>query len=74
MFGKIKKLEKDDLIILTDVYGNDCKYKVYEKFETNPQDVSCLSQESKWDKEITLITCTIGAINRIVVKAVETYD
>lgn len=74
MFGKIKKLEKGDTIILTDVYGDSITYQVYDKFETNPKDVGALSQETKGDREVTLITCTIGAINRIIVKAVEVYD
>lgn len=74
MFGKIKKLEKGDIIIVTDVYGDSITYQVYDKFETNPKDVGALSQETKGDREVTLITCTIGAINRIIIKAVEVYD
>lgn len=74
MFGKIKKLEKGDTIILTDIYGDNVTYQVYDKFETNPKDISSLSQETKWDREVTLITCTTGAINRIIIKAVEVYD
>lgn len=74
MFGKIKKLEKGDIIIVTDVYGDSITYQVYDKFETNPKDVGALSQETKGDREVTLITCTIGAINRMIIKAVEVYD
>lgn len=74
MFGKIKELEKGDIIIVTDIYGDSITYQVYDKFETNPKDVGVLSQETKGDREVTLITCTMGAINRIIIKAVEVYD
>ena len=74
MFGKIKKLEKGDTIILTDIYGDNVTYQVYDKFETNPKDISSLSQETKWDREVTLITCTPGALKRLILKASEIYD
>ena len=74
MFGKINKLEKGDKIILTDIYGRNLEYYVYDKFQTNPRDTSCLSQDTDYDRELTLITCTIGAINRIIIKAIEVYD
>ena len=74
MFGGIKKLEKGDQIILTDTYGDSITYEVYETYQTDPKDVSALSQETLGDREVTLITCTFGAIKRVIVKAVEVYD
>ncbi|MBO5479372.1 MAG: sortase [Clostridia bacterium] len=74
MFGGIKKLEKGDKIILTDTYGDSVTYEVYENYQTDPKDVSSLNQETKGDREVTLITCTAGAIKRVIVKAVEVYD
>lgn len=74
VFGKIKYLEKNDQIILTDVYGNRIVYQVYDNYKTSPKDVSCLNQDTEGEKEITLITCTMGATKRVIIKAVEVYD
>lgn len=74
MFGGIKKLEKGDEIILTDTYGESVTYEVYENYQTDPKDVTSLSQETKGEREVTLITCTAGAIKRVIVKAIEVYD
>lgn len=74
MFGKIKNLEIKDNIILTDTYDNSITYEVYDIFQTSPKDVTCLNQNTEGDKELTLITCTKGAIKRVIVKAVEVYD
>lgn len=74
MFGGIKKLEKGDKIILTDTYGDSLTYEVYENYQTTPKDVSSLNQNTGGEKEITMITCTEGAIKRVIVKAIEIYD
>ena len=74
MFGGIKKLEKGDTIILTDTYGDSLTYEVYENYQTDPKDVSSLTQDTMSEREVTLITCTAGAIKRVIVKAVEVYD
>lgn len=74
VFGKIKYLEKNDKIILTDIYGDSIIYQVYENYKTTPKDVSCLNQDTQSEKELTLITCTAGATKRVIVKAVEIYD
>lgn len=74
MFGGIKKLEKGDIITLTDTYGKVITYQVYENYQTDSQDVSCLNQDTGGERELTLITCTAGAIKRVIVKAVEIYD
>lgn len=74
MFGGIKKLEIGDKIILTDTYGDNIIYEVYKNYQTDPKDVTSLSQDTGEEKEITLITCTAGAIKRVIVKAVEVYD
>ena len=73
-FAKIKNLKIKDNIILTDTYDHSAIYEVYDTFQTSPQDISCLNQDTKCEKELTLITCTKGATKRIIVKAVEVYD
>lgn len=74
IFGKIKTLEKNDKILLTDVYGDTTLYQVYNIYKTSPKDISCLNQDTQSEKEITLITCTAGATKRVIVKAIEIYD
>lgn len=74
MLKEIKNLEKNDKIILTDVFGDSVCYEVYDNYQSSPKDVSCLNQNTGGEKEVTLITCTPGAINRVIVKAVEVYD
>lgn len=74
MFGGIKKLEKGDKILLTSPDGKSITYEVYENYQTDPKDVSSLSQDTGGEREITMITCTAGAIKRVIVKAVEVYD
>lgn len=73
-FAKIKNLKIKDNIVLTDTYDHSVIYEVYDTFQTSPQDISCLNQDTKGEKELTLITCTKGATKRIIVKAVEVYD
>lgn len=74
MFGGIKKLEKGDKIVLTTPNEKSITYEVYENYQTDPKDVSSLSQDTGGEREITMITCTAGAIKRVIVKAVEVYD
>lgn len=74
MFGGIKKLEKGDKIVLTTPNEKSITYEVYENYQTDPKDVSSLSQDTGGEREITMITCTAGAIKRVIVKAVEIYD
>lgn len=74
MFRDIKNLEKNDKIILTDIYGKSITYQVYDNYKTSPKDISCLSQDTELEKEVTLITCNTGANKRVIIKAVEIYD
>lgn len=74
MFGKLKKLEINDIIILTNVYGHQVQYIVYDIYKVYPNEVECLSQETYSNRDVTLITCTMGAIKRLVVKLTEVYD
>ena len=73
-FGKLKELEIGDKIIITDTYNREVVYQVYKMYKVNPTDTSCLSQETGGEREITLITCTLGAIKRNIIKAIEVYD
>ena len=68
-FSKVPKLEKGDIIEITDLSKNKLKYKVYNKYTVDPKDVSCTSQLTNGKKIVTLITCTNDNKQRVVVKA-----
>lgn len=74
MFKNLKKLEINDKIYITDIYDNKLEYLVYNIYKVFSNETECLSQETNGEREITLITCTTGAIKRLIVKAVELYD
>lgn len=71
MFGKIKKLEIGDIVELTDLYNKKISYSIYDKLIINPNDVTVLACKDKTIREVTLITCTNGNYNRLVLKAKE---
>jgi len=70
-FSKVPTLVNDDIIEITDVLGRKIQYRVYDKYEVEPTDVSCTTQLTNGKKEITLITCTDDNKLRVIVKAVE---
>lgn len=69
-FSKVPTLEYGDIIEITDVSRKTIKYSVYTKYEVDPEDTSCLDQDTDGRKEITLITCTNDGQKRVIVKAV----
>lgn len=71
MFGKTKNLEIDDIVELTDLNHQTIQYKIYEKFITNPNDVTILQTKEENIREVTLITCTNGNKQRLILKAKE---
>lgn len=74
MFYKLKDLEQKDKISLTDVYGKKYVYEIYRIDKVLPNNIESLNQETGGEREVTLITCTIGAQKRLVIKARELYD
>ena len=68
MFGKLHKLKNGDKAELTDLSGNTLKYQVYNKYVVEPTDTRCTSLLTEGRKELTLITCTNGGKQRLVVK------
>ena len=71
MFGKTKKLEKGDIIQIEDLYKNTVQYQIFDKYVIDPNDVSCVESIDPSAREITLITCTNGNKNRLIIKARE---
>lgn len=71
MFHNLKKLQIGDKLTLKDNNIGIIDYEVYNIYTVNPEDVSCLSQNTEGKKEITLITCTNDSKKRIIIKSRE---
>ena len=67
-FGKVPTLELGDTISLTDNYGRTITYVMYDKYEVDPTDISCLDQNTNGRKEVTLITCNYDGSQRVITK------
>lgn len=71
MFGKTKYLNIGDTIKMTDLNLNTVEYKVFKIYTIDPDDVTCIESVEANTREITLITCTNGHKNRLIIKARE---
>ena len=69
--GKNKRLKLGDVIELTDLTNKTIKYEIYKIFPTDPNDVTILETEDESIREVTLITCTKGHEQRLIIKARE---
>ncbi len=69
MFGKTKNLEIGDIVELTDLTKTTLQYAIYDIFVTDPNDVSILATKDETIREVTLITCTNGNRERLILKA-----
>lgn len=67
-FGKLFDIEVNDIIKLVNLEGKSYIYKVYDMYETEPDDLSCLKNEKKY--ELTLVTCNNSNKKRRIIKAV----
>ena len=71
MFGKIDKLENGDIIELTDSQMVAVEYQVFDKYIIDPNDINCIFPVEENTREVTLITCTNGNKERLILKARE---
>lgn len=71
MFGKTKYLSVNDTIKMTDLNNNTIEYKIFKIYKINPDDVSCTNSIDNNAREVTLITCTNGHKERLIIKARE---
>ncbi len=69
MFGKTKNLKIGDVVELTDLTKTTMQYEIYDIFVTDPNDVSILATNDETIREVTLITCTNGNRERLILKA-----
>lgn len=74
MFHNLRKLEIGNRLSISDASIGKVEYEIYDIYMVQPEDVSCLSQETNGKREVTLITCTTDSEKRIIVKAKEIRD
>lgn len=67
MFGNLYKLDINDKIYVTDQEGKSLEYNIYNIFKTSAKDINCILNSK--EKELTLITCTITGLERLIIKA-----
>ncbi len=70
-FSHVPELTVGDRIEITNLKGETLVYSVYDKYIVEPEDVSCTSQRTNGQKEVTIITCTNDSKQRVIVKARE---
>ncbi len=72
-FSHVPDVEIGEIIEITDIYNKKetVRYKIYDKYIVEPEDVNCTSQRTNGLREITLITCTDDSKQRVIVKARE---
>lgn len=71
MFHNLRNLKKGEHFFLSDYEVGKVEYEIYDIYIVEPENVECLSQETKGRREVTLITCTSDSKKRIIVKARE---
>lgn len=72
-FSHVPDIDIGEIIEITDLYNKKetVRYKIYDKYIVEPEDVDCTSQRTNGLREITLITCTDDSKQRVIVKARE---
>lgn len=71
MFAKLHLLRKSDKIEIIDNTKTSFIYEVYDIYNVSPDDTSPCDSNDKNSRELTLITCTKGNSERLVIKAKE---
>ncbi len=71
LFKRLKELEKGDTFTLTARNGETRTYEVYKSYIVEPDDMECIEDSLIGQREVTLITCTVGGTQRLIVKAQE---
>ena len=68
LFGRLKEVNIGDTCTLKDMKGRTVTYEVYDRYIVDPTDVSCTSQLTNGQVEMTLITCREYGTKRLIVK------
>ena len=68
-FSRLNELELEDKIKIYDLTGTLIEYKIFDIYETKPDNLNCTSQDTDGKKIVTLLTCNNVNGKRLVVKA-----
>ena len=71
LFSRLNELELNDEITVYDLSGKNKTYKIYEIYETKPDDMSCTFQDTGGLRIVTLVTCNNVNGKRLVIHAKE---
>lgn len=67
-FSRLSELETSDKVYVMDNKGETLIYSVYDKYTVDENDLSCTSQDTNGNIELTLITCTNKKSERLILK------
>lgn len=68
-FSKIKLLNNNDKIIITDSNNKNYTFAVFDNYEVSPSDLSPIyNVTNRYKKELTLVTCNNQNNKRIIIK------
>lgn len=70
-FSNNKKLSNGDKILVTDKYGDEVTYIIYNIYETDASDAEYMLRDTEGRREISLQTCTDDSTGRIIIWAAE---
>lgn len=70
-FSRLNELEINDEINIYDLNGNNIIYKIYDMYETKPNNISCTFQNTDGKRIVTLVTCNNVNGKRLVIHAKE---
>lgn len=69
MFGRLSRLTQGDIIEIIDEYGVMIEYEIFDIYVIYPDDIGVILPVEENVREITLITCINGRVNRLIIKA-----
>ena len=69
--GNFCELVINDELTIYDLSGNNKTYSIYDIYETEPDNISCLFQNTNGLRIVTLITCNNVNGKRLVIHAKE---
>ena len=70
-FSEVPKLTVGDIVEIQDLSQRTVQYEVYDLHTVDPNDRSDTTQYTNGKREVTLITCTDDAKQRVIVKCTE---
>ena len=70
-FSRLHELTNGDIIKIYDGTGHMIEYSVYAKYEVDPNDMACTSQDTDGERIVTLLTCNNVNGKRLIIQAKE---